>query len=223
MYIRGDRNSQNFSEYPLDCTNLVHYMASICVRVHKLSLQLHKSLFWTLHTFNMDTTYKHTTSKWWHFRLPLQYVSLNWRNSSFSSLLQIYTSNTRVWQTAFKYLHQEKIPSFSAHPRNWWMSQLLWHKRKVQSNYPAAGHTPYVNCGAVSNVSHCSTRVFWSPDVYILSVDLPWNVECSFIRKDDFPQEFIVFVKLLIKNGPCKFPMCYILSSGRIAWNTCNL
>jgi hypothetical protein len=43
------------------------------------------------------------------------------------------------------------------------MSQFLWHKRKVHWNYPAAGHTPYVNCGAVSNVSRCSTRVFWSP------------------------------------------------------------
>ena len=82
---------------------------------------------------------------------------------------------------------------------------------------------PYVNCGAVSNVSHCSTRVFWSPDVYILFVDLPWNVECSCIRKDDFPREFIVFVKFIIKNGPCKFLMCYILSSGGIAWNTRNL
>jgi len=162
MYIIGDRNSQNFSEYPLDCTSLVHYTASICVRVHKLSLQLYKSLFWTLHTFNMDITYKHTMSNW-YFRLPLQYVSLNWCNSSFSSVLQIYMSTTRVWQTAFKYPHWEKIQSFSAHPRNWWMSQLLWHKRKVHSNYPAAGHTPYVNCGAVSNVSQCSTRVFWSP------------------------------------------------------------
>jgi hypothetical protein len=59
MYIIYDSNSQNFSEYPLDHTNLVHYTASICVKVHKLSLQLYKSLFWTLHTFNMDTTYKH--------------------------------------------------------------------------------------------------------------------------------------------------------------------
>lgn len=83
--------------------------------------------------------------------------------------------------------------------------------------------TPCVNCGAVSNVSHRSTRVFWSPEVYILFVDLPWNVECSFIRKDDFHQEFIVFVKFLIKNGPCKFPVCYILSSGGTAWNTCKL
>jgi hypothetical protein len=72
-------------------------------------------------------------------------------------------------------------------------------------------------------VSHCSTSVFWSPDEYTLFVDLPWNVECNFIRKDDFPQEFTVFVKFLIQNGPYKFPMCYILPSGGIAQNTCNL
>jgi hypothetical protein len=214
MYIICDRNSQNFSEYPLDCANLVPYTAAICVRVHKLSVQLYKSLFWTLHTLNMDTTYKHTMSKW-YFRLHLQYATAT------SILFCRSMSITRVWRTAFKYPHWEKIPCFSAHPRNWWMSQLLWHKRSNQITLQQA--TPYVNCAAVSNVSHCSTRMFWSPDVYILFVDLPWNVECSFIRKDDFPEVFIVFVKFLIKNGPCKFPMCYILSSGGTAWNTCNL
>lgn len=64
--------------------------------------------------------------------------------------------------------------------------------------------TPHVNRGAVSNVLHCSMTVFRSPDVYVLSVDLPWNLERSFIRKDDSPWEFIVFVQFLIKDGPCK-------------------
>ena len=83
--------------------------------------------------------------------------------------------------------------------------------------------TPYINNEAVCNLFHCSTSVFWFPNVYILFVALPWNVECSFITMDDFPWEFIVFVKFLIKDGPCKLSMCYILSSGGIAWNTCNL
>lgn len=221
MYIICDRNSQTFSEYPLDCTNLVpHYIASTCVRMHKLSLQLYTSLFWTLHTFNMDTTYKHTKSKW-YFRLHLQYVSLNWCNSSFNSVLHICQPSE--FDRQLLSIPTGKKSQVSQHIQETGGCHSCFGTKERSNQIILQKVTPYVNCGAVSNVSHCSTSVFWSPDEYTLFVDLPWNVECNFIRKDDFPQEFTVFVKFLIQNGPYKFPMCYILPSGGIAQNTCNL
>jgi hypothetical protein len=69
------------------------------------------------------------------------------------------------------------------------------HSRFVQQA------TPHIKFGAVSNVLHCSMRVFWSLDAYVMFVYPTWHVECNLVREHDFPHEFVVFVQFRTLPG----------------------
>lgn len=80
------------------------------------------------------------------------------------------------WKDSSAVLETVDRQSFPAYLGNWWMSQLLRKRKRVRSNDLAKGHTTH-NFWDVSNVFHCSMRLFWSPYAYILfTFPEKWNV-----------------------------------------------
>jgi hypothetical protein len=164
-----------------------------------------QSLFWTLHTFNMGTIC-HTYNVQEIFKLHprmLQQINVNCCNSGLNSVLKITDVshwNLVLWCTILLEEHSTLQSLYL------WTDKVLQHiqvtvgchrgfgKEKGADQIITQQTTPHINFGAVSNVLHCSISMFWSPDVYILFVYLPSNVECSLVREQDFLQISIVFV-----------------------------